>query len=619
MAIKDLFFNILAKDKTGSAFDSVTRNLHGVEGAAASASQRIRRVGEGMTRFGARATAASAPILYAFRDSLKLYDQQARAQAKVEQAVRATGGAAGFTAPKLFEMATGLQDITRFGDEKILNEVTAQLLTFKNISGDAFERAQITAMDLATVLDGDLKSSSIMLGKALNDPVLGLSAMSRAGVTFSKDQQEVIKALATTGRVAEAQALILSELESQYGGQAVAAAQSGLGALAQLSNSWGDLKEDVGAILGELLPPITQFFKTLISGFRALPDPVKKFTVIAGGLGLVLGPLVGVVGLLVIGLTAISAPVLAVGAAIGLLTAAVVAFWPEIVAFKDYTIDAISSVYTWITDKLVAGWQFATTAIPKMVANMVRGVKEWLVDKLRPVFDFVSEKVAMVKGVFFDLYDAVVGHSYIPDMVDGIGAEFARLPAVMVKPATDAADSVDSDFRSMAENVVGNLLNMAREGKLTFKGFASSIIREGMALGDKMINDVFSRISSGAADMFMGLFSGGSAFGGSSSGGGGGGLGGLLGGIGSSIMGMIPGFDRGLDTVVGGRAGIDRNVATMKLSAGENLRVEPKGANSSSRPINVYIQTPNPAAFNASRTQVGAQISRAVAAGGRGR
>jgi hypothetical protein len=158
-----------------------------------------------------------------------------------------------------------------FGDEEILNKVTAQLLTFTNIAGPQFDRTQQAALDLATVLDGDLQSASIQLGKALNDPAKNLSALSRSGIQFSKEQIATIKSLQETNQLAEAQNIILAELERQYGGQAKAAAEVD-GGITQLSNAFGDFKEQVGKQLLEALKPtikaLKEFFENLNRGRR---------------------------------------------------------------------------------------------------------------------------------------------------------------------------------------------------------------------------------------------------------------------------------------------------------------------------------------------------------------
>lgn len=171
---------------------------------------------------------------------------QERAVRKVEQAISSTGMAAGFSTDELTRMASELQRLTTFGDEEILSSVTAPLLTFRNVSGDIFAEAQKTILDISTLFGGDLQSAAIQVGKALEDPIAGLSALRRIGISFSEAQQEVIKQLIATGDVAEAQALILAELNSQVGGQAEALAQLDSGKITQFKNSLGDLYEQIG-------------------------------------------------------------------------------------------------------------------------------------------------------------------------------------------------------------------------------------------------------------------------------------------------------------------------------------------------------------------------------------
>ena len=216
---------------------------------------------------------AAARVGDFIKDTVRLADIQLKAESKVRQGIIATGKAAGFSADELFKVASQLQRITTFGDEQILNDVTAQFITFKNISGDVFLRAQKSALDLATVLDGDLKGAAIQLGKALNDPAQGLTALRRSGVTFTESQIEVIKNLQQTNRLAEAQTIILKELESQYGGQAEAAARAGAGGLKQFQNALGDIKEQIGKNILPALTGLAQFITdTFLSAFKSSGD-----------------------------------------------------------------------------------------------------------------------------------------------------------------------------------------------------------------------------------------------------------------------------------------------------------------------------------------------------------
>lgn len=210
-----------------------------------------------------------------FVDSINGFRQQEKAVAKVNQAINSTGGVAGKTTKELEKMAQALQSNSLFGDEQILNDVSAQLLTFTNISGNEFDRTQQVALDLATVLDGDLKSASIQLGKALNDPVANLSALSRSGIQFSTEQKETIKSLAETNQLAEAQNVILTELERQYGGQALAAAEAD-GGFTQLKNTFGDLQEIIGGALLDAIKPIVKDLKEFLENLSE--EDIEKFT-----------------------------------------------------------------------------------------------------------------------------------------------------------------------------------------------------------------------------------------------------------------------------------------------------------------------------------------------------
>ena len=90
-------------------------------------------------------------------------------------------------------------------DDDNLREMTNTLLTFGSVTGDTFTKANVLALDLSVAFGKDLQSSAIMVGKALNDPLKGLTALSRIGVQFTAEQQEQIKAMVEVGDVAGAQ------------------------------------------------------------------------------------------------------------------------------------------------------------------------------------------------------------------------------------------------------------------------------------------------------------------------------------------------------------------------------------------------------------------------------
>lgn len=329
-----LKFNITASDRTAAAFKKVKGELGGVKGALAGVNDYAARAGRTMRNMGAGLSAGvTAPLMLMGKQSVQLYDQQVKAENAVAQAILSTGGAAGKTLDDLKGLASGLQGLTTFGDEDILQNVTAPLLTFTKVSGPVFDRAQANVLDMATLLKMDLKSAAVLTGKALNDPVKGLTALSRSGVQFSKEQENVIKALVATGDVAAAQTMILDELETQFKGQAEAAAKAPLGQWKQLSNAIGDLKEELGAEIVPFLTPLAEQLKGAVQWFGELSPEVKKNIVVFGGLAAAVGPVVGVLGMAALGFSALASPmglvIFGLGA-VGSAAAYVVANWDDL-------------------------------------------------------------------------------------------------------------------------------------------------------------------------------------------------------------------------------------------------------------------------------------------------
>ena len=210
------------------------------------------------------ATAMAATLGFAASKFIKLAIEQERVEKRLGAVLRSTGEAAGYNLDELKKMASAMQAVTTTGDETILSGM-AILATFKQIRGQAFERTTMSALDLAEVVGTDLNAAMIQLGKALNDPVANLGALSRAGIQFTKDQKVLIKGLWESGKTAEAQSLILDELESQFGGAAKAARDTFGGALQSLKNTLGDIGENIGFAL---MPPIKELIDRFASWIR---------------------------------------------------------------------------------------------------------------------------------------------------------------------------------------------------------------------------------------------------------------------------------------------------------------------------------------------------------------
>jgi hypothetical protein len=201
-----------------------------------------------------------------------------QAIARLEGVLRATGGAVGLTSDELQQLANNLQATTRYSDESIMS-AEAILLTFRSIGEDVFPRALTAVADMSEIFGG-LDASAMQLGKALQDPVGMMGALSRAGITFSDTQKEMIKNFVETGDVAAAQNIILTEVENQVGGLAQVMGGTFAGQVEIAKNKLDEIRETIG---GALLPVLGDLL-TRLSDFVARPEVVQFFEDLAGSI-----------------------------------------------------------------------------------------------------------------------------------------------------------------------------------------------------------------------------------------------------------------------------------------------------------------------------------------------
>lgn len=217
-------------------------------------SQKTEKSMKGMTKSVLTAQVAFAAISKAInsvinigKKSITAFIQQEKSVAQLNATLKSTNNAIGMTSEELQNLASSLQDATTFGDEAIISAENL-LLTFTKIGKDVFPEATEMVLDMSIALRQGLKESSIQLGKALQDPILGITALRRVGVNFSDSQKEMVKQLVESGRQLEAQKLILTELQTEFGGSARAARDTFGGSLEALSNIQGDVLEKFGQL-----------------------------------------------------------------------------------------------------------------------------------------------------------------------------------------------------------------------------------------------------------------------------------------------------------------------------------------------------------------------------------
>lgn len=276
-------------------FDAYWRD-HGVaagmKGLGKNAKESETHVGAlskaGPKLAGAFAGFAAAEIFKSFVDGARESNMISRV---TEQRIRQTGGAAHVTADQVGELATAISDKTGADDEAVQSGAN-MLLTFTGIrnelgkGNDVFNQATQAATDLAAGLNqGQVtaegtQQAAVLLGKALNDPIAGMTALRRVGISFTASQLAQVKALQQSGHTLEAQKVILGEVNREFGGTAKAAADP----LQRMSVILGNVGEDIG---NKLLPALDQGANLL----EAIPEPAYMAgaaitTIAVGAIGL---------------------------------------------------------------------------------------------------------------------------------------------------------------------------------------------------------------------------------------------------------------------------------------------------------------------------------------------
>jgi hypothetical protein len=283
-------------------------------------------------------------------------------------------------------------------DQNQIKLAQAKLLTFKELAesadeaGGAFDRATKAAIDMGAAGFGTAEMNAVQLGKALNDPIKGVTALAKSGVTFTEQEKEKIKVLVESGKLLEAQEIVLKAIEVQVGGTAEATANDS----EKMKIAFSQLSESIGIIL---LP----VFKELTAVMMKVADFARENSKVIVILG-------GVIAALAIGVIAVNAAMKVYQATLVLVKVATIA------------LNAVTSANPFV---LVAAAVIALTA-----AMVYLEIKFSLMSK---AFDKFGNAIMVVTGPLgvligslrklVELKDAVgsfnIGGINIPGFADG--------------------------------------------------------------------------------------------------------------------------------------------------------------------------------------------------------
>jgi hypothetical protein len=229
---------------------------------------------------------AGAAVIGFTKSLIDAAEEGARARARIDQ-IASSMGEFGDNVAGVTDRIAAYADVTARStgvDDDAIMAAQAKLLTFRNLTitadevGGAFDRATMAAIDLAAAGFGSAESNAVQLGKALQDPIKGLTALARAGVTFTEAEKERIRTLVESNKIGEAQVLVLDAIEQQVGGTAAATAT----ASDKMRVSFDQAAEGLGQALLPAMDMLANVVSSVTSLFLSLPEPVQKIVTIVG-------------------------------------------------------------------------------------------------------------------------------------------------------------------------------------------------------------------------------------------------------------------------------------------------------------------------------------------------
>lgn len=459
-------------EQIGTAVLVLTTDPKGLEKGLADAKQKTQRsvadlnaIGTRMQGIGAKlSVAVTAPLVAMAVKSVQAQAEQEEAVAKLGQAVINAGRQGEIAIANLEAHAAKMQGLTRFGDEVQLNAM-AVIESLSGVGEQSLTELTTLAMDMATALDMDLDTIATAIGKTASG---ASDALSRYGVSIDE------KITDPTARAEE----VADQLRQKFEGAAEAAGKVGLGPWEIFLNRLSDIGEQFGAVILPHLNTLLGKLDGVLKWIEDMNPKTREFLVTFGAIAAVAGPGLVFLGTIVKAAPAIAAAVTSltgvfgslatalgglVGGGAGAVTAGLVGgpFGLAIAAFASLasTMDqkVAKPIAYWLMDfampKIsefctnVAQWfGNLAQAIAQAIRDIAAAVAGWVGEKLSAALDKIRSWAEAVGGLFKGLYERLVGHSIIPDMVKGILRWMDDLADGMREKSARAVAAAASNF-----------------------------------------------------------------------------------------------------------------------------------------------------------------------------
>lgn len=314
-------------------------------------------------------------------------DNQA-AMSQMAGVIKSTGDASGISAQQQEALANSISSITPTTRDAVMAGEN-MLSTFTAIKGQAFDQATAAANNMATFFNQgatpsmqQVSQQAMMIGKALNDPATGFSKLQREGVSFNQTQIDTIKQMSAAGNVAGAQAVMLQELQKEFGNAGTAAATTFQGGLQMAENSLDELKISAGEAFENEFAGV---FQKLVPVIQSLEPVIESlggaFAQIADAIIAILPDVIDIIKILA-----------------QVITALLPAIVPIIVIVAQF-IDQLA--------KLLLPILNALTPIFPIMASLMQNIADVIGDIMRALAPFIEGGLKILVAVFKALEPAI--------------------------------------------------------------------------------------------------------------------------------------------------------------------------------------------------------------------
>ena len=467
-----------AERRTGSLADDTDRHF-GRMGASIGKFAKVAAVGLG---------GAAVGVGLFLKKSVEAAEESRKVTAQTEAVIKSTGGAANVSAAQVGAYADSLAALTGIDDEVIAGGQNV-LLTFTQVRNEAgkgndiFNQGTKAALNMSVALKQDLASSSMLVGKALNDPIKGMASLTRSGIQFTEQQKAQVKAMVESGNVLGAQKIILKELETQFGGSAEAAASP----MARLKVVVGNLQEELGA---RFLPVISK-----VAGFLAdkLPGALDAVGRAIGPVFSYIREVVGFIGPAIAsafsGEGVTSDGIVGVAERVGVALRAIVDWvkknWPEIKRIITETMKTVQSVIKGVVDVITTIWENFGDQITDVVKAAWTFVKATIEAALKVIQGIVKTVTSLIHGDWSGVWEGIKmilagAWDFIMARVEfaiNIVKNILSVAWEIIKGAASGAwDGIKDMFASAWDGIIGLARNGVARIVDTFLGMAGSLI-----------------------------------------------------------------------------------------------------------------------------------------------